>query len=340
MTAIDEFDLSILLDHLNKLRLGAVRETPPDELEWILGDFVRSWGQRLLLDPETWLPVTQRTDQRSCGITYLPFSTASDFPAVCPNHVRILALATACLPLYMSLLDAIIDAPATTPTAAKAAIQPLLIRFYRLLSQLFPVDSSFWGEANRVLELSLQTMVDEYETHTGQVRPFPVDEFRRIAHGKMAFMQVNCIGMAMLNGTPEHIPALTECWDAIGLAAIARDDIYDWQEDYSQASYTYLLSQVLFSPPFRREVEAGQLPQLEEVGAALFCTDLCESLYELACTDLRAAAERASEINCPALAGLIRLFHTKMREQLAEMFELRMATMLSARTSSLQSVTE
>ena len=53
-------------------------------------------------------------------------------------------------------------------------------------------------------------------------------------------------------------------------------------EDFRNETYSYLHLQMLFSPPFRNEVEAGQLPSINEMGVALFFSDLAESLYELA----------------------------------------------------------
>ena len=107
----------------------------------------------------------------------------------------------------------------------------------------------------------------------------------------MAFSQINCVALATMNNTPEYIPTLARGWNALGLAAIIRDEIYDWRQDYCKANYTYLLSQILLSPPFREQVESGRFPAVNEVGAALFCTESIESLNELAYQELLAAAE-------------------------------------------------
>jgi hypothetical protein len=330
MTVADKFDLRILLAHLSRLGPEAVKDVPFAELEWILSDFALSWGQRLLLQP------TNRPSeaQRARLGTFLPFSTASDFLAVRPNQVRTLALAAAYLNLYVILVDYIIDEPLTALAAAKLAIQHVLLHFYCLLSQLFPADSPFWSEIERLMGLMSQAMLDEHQMYSGTVRPFSLDEFKRIAWGKMACAQINCIGLAMLNGTPERIPALTDCWDAIGLAATVRDDVLDWREDYCKANYTYLLSQVLLSPPFRTRVEAGDLPELTEIGAALFCTDLIESLYMLAHADLGAAACRAAEIDCPTLASLLRHLQAEMSSRSTEMFDRKMAALIAMKVSN------
>jgi hypothetical protein len=239
----------------------------------------------------------------------------------------------ACLNLYAMLVDYIIDEPLTAPAAAKLAIQQVLLHFYRLLNQLFPADSPFWSETERLMGLMSRAMLDEHQMYSDTVRPFLLDEFKRIAQEKMAFVQVSCVALTILNGTPELIPALSECWDAIGLAAIIRDDCLDWREDYRNANYTYLLSQVLLSPPLRIRVEAGHLPEPAEIGAALFCTDLMESLYMLAYTELGAAACRATEINCPALASLLHQLQANMGFRSTEMFDRKMAALIAMNTS-------
>ena len=330
---MDRFDLKILLDHLSQLRPEAVEDVPSTELEWILSDFFLSWGQRLPLDPTSWTPEARRARSWRFKASYLPFYTASDSPAIQPSQVRTLALATTCLNLYVMLLDHLVDEPLTAPAAAKMAIQHVLLHFYRLLNQLFPTDSPFWGEVERLMGLMAQAMVEEHQVHGGTVRPFSLDEFKRIAWEKMACAQINCVGLAMLNGTPQHIPALSECWNAIGLSAVVRDDVFDWREDYCSANYTYLLSQVLLSPPFRTRVKAGHLPEPDEIGAALFCRDLMESLYMLAYAELKAAECRAIESDCPALVSLMRHIQEEMDSRATEMFSRKMAALIAMHTS-------
>jgi len=333
MKAPDSFDLKILLDHLSQLRPEAVEDVPSTELEWILTDFFLSWGQRLSLHSANQPPEAHASLWRFKS-TYLPFYIASDFPAVHPSQVRTLALATNSLNFYVMLLDQIIDEPLTAPAAAKLAIQHVLLHFYRLLSQLFPADSPFWSEVERRMGLMSQAMLDEHQMYGGTVRPFSLDEFKHIAQGKIAFAQINCVGLAMLNGTPERIPALTDCWDAIGLASTVRDDVFDWREDYCNANYTYLLSQVLLSPPFRAKIEAGHLPEPAEIGAALFCTDLIESLYMLAHAELGAAACWATEIDCPALASLLGHLQVEMGSRSTKMFDRKMVTLIAMNASN------
>jgi hypothetical protein len=301
----EHFDLPTLLDHLVQLHSPKVDQIPLSELNWILGGFVLSGGQQLPLNQHAWPSPTERESIGQFANYYLPLAAAPDFPAVANIQLRGLALAAAVLGLYVLLLDSVIDKPATTPAAVKLALHHLMLQAHQELSQIFPPNHPFWPEMEGNLTLMSQSMLDECQLYGGTANPFSLDEFKRVACGKMAFVRLNYIALAMLNGTPQEIPALNKCWDAIGLAVIVFDDVLDWREDYENENYTYLLSQILFSTPFQTEVAAGKLPKTTEVGMALFCTDQIESLYALAADELTAAVKLASEINCTALAGLI-----------------------------------
>jgi hypothetical protein len=333
LTAMEQFDLRVFLDRLDQLHPKVVGRIPTSELEWILAAFVLSWGQRLPLAPETWPPVAERESLRKFSNIYFPFAVAPDFPVVSTAQIRKLAFAWAALDLHVLLLDYVINRPVTAPAAVKLALPHLMLHVHRLLSELFPPNAPFWREMERCRGLMSRSMLDECQMYGGMARPFPLDEFKRIACGKMALARLNYISLAMLNGTPEHIPTLNQCWDAIGLAVIIYDDVLDWREDYENANYTYLLSQVLFSSPFRVEVEAGQLPEPAEVGATLFCTDLVESLYMLAAKELKLAAEQARGIDCPALANLITQLEAKMAAWSTDMFDQKMAALIAMNTS-------
>jgi hypothetical protein len=303
--ATDGFCLDTLLAHLECLWPERVVGISPDDLEWILADFVLSRGQRLRLSMSQ-RPNGQEYERLSrFGRRYLPFSTAADFPAVATHTVCTLALAAACGILHIVFLDRLVDEPEATPPEIRVAIQHVFLHAYRLLSLLFPVDSPFWDEVQRLMTLTSETMVAERHDHCGQAHPYPWEEFQKIAQGKMASAQVNTVAMALLNGTPQEIPALQECWKAISLAAIVNDDVLDWQEDYNNANYTYLLSQVLLSPPFRDEVSAGRLPTVAEVGVALFFSGLAEAMYSRAWDALQTAKDLAVSRGHQALAHLV-----------------------------------
>lgn len=304
MTRIKSFDMEGTLRLLEEVEPSSLAALTYCELEWVLADFVLSWGQRMLLDPTSWPTQNERVYGHRFGRRYLPFQLAPDFPGVSPEQVRILALATSSHALFILLLDESIDAPETAPAATKLALQHLLAHSYRWYRALFPADSAFWVAAERRARITTQAMWQEYYQHNGQVHPFSGEEFRRIAADKVAVAHINFIGLAILNGTPELIPCLIPCWDAIGLAATVLDDLRDWASDYQARNFTYLLSQVLRTPPLATLVANGELPSLLEVGGALFCSPVMEELCDLAQTELQLAAQHARDLGCMAFADL------------------------------------
>jgi len=340
MTTINTLRLDVLLNNINQLYPETVEHVTTADLRWILIDFLLSWGQRLPLDSADWPLPARRASLCNIALSVLPFSTAGDFVHVHPTQVRTLALAVTSLNLYVMLLDPVVDEPLETPAEAKLAIEPVLRHCYRLLSLLFPANSPFWNHFNRCMDLMSQTMKDEFERLNAPIQPFSWEEFKRIAHGKMTFAQINCIALAMLNATPQLIPDLITCWNAVSLASIVRDDALDWREDYCRKNYTYLLSKVLFAPPFREQVKAGQMPTDAEVGVMLFCTEALESFYEQAYTELTIAAHQAAHVDCQSLARLLRQLQEWMQPRSTGMFDRRMSFLINMIKCSPELLTE
>ena len=90
-------------------------------------------------------------------------------------------------------------------------------------------------------------MLEEHQRLSGPFSPFALDDFRRLAKGKMAFARINSVALTTLNGTPELVPALCECLGCRWSGIHSHNSTLDWREDYHNANYTYLLSQVLLS---------------------------------------------------------------------------------------------
>jgi len=314
----DDMQLDELLANLSSLKPKDLIGIPPAHLEWSLAQFVLSLGQRLPVHEEPPLADLNYKRVFRFGRRYLPFAIAGDFPAVGETEVYTLALATACGILHSRFLDLAIDAPATTSPAISYAIPHIYFQFCRLLSALFPVDSVFWNEVERLTTLTSHAGITEIQLHTKSVSPYTWGEFQQISHDKMALAQINPVALALLNGTPEVIPIFQECWKAISLAVIINDDILDWREDYTRGDYTYLLSHVLLSSPFHLEVTTGQLPTLSEVGVSLFASDLVEELYDRALNALQQAHDLASSQECYGLATLVRETAEWMQERRSE----------------------
>ena len=330
---IERFDIDQAISLWSKATPTDFSHLPVDDLEWMLTDFVLSLGQRLPLDASSWPSHDERTRLHHFGQRYFPFSTATDFPNVKTVDLCTLALAFSYYAIYFLLLDKVIDEPTTAPVKITLALQHLLVQSQRWYQSLFPADSPFWPEVEKRRVENTQAMLEEYSEHQqpGGVNPFSVETLRQIAHKEMAVIQNTPIGLAVLNQTPEHIPMLATCWDAVGLTDFIVDDIEDWQRDYESQNFTYPLTQILLSAPFQNRVTGGgRLPTVKNVGTALFCSDVFESLYGIAFLEVNTAISDAQNNNCPALVALLQKTKSDIEQDCNTLTENKLAALLTA----------
>jgi hypothetical protein len=327
--ATDDFQLDLLLKNLSYLRLENMIDIPPASLEWILAQFILSLGQQLPLDQER-PPADLRNKRISrFGRRYLPFSIAVDFPKVNDCQVYTLALATACGVLHARFLDVVVDDPYNASPGLYYAIPHIYFQFLRFLSLLFPANSVLWTEVDRLTRLTSMAGIAEKQRHVNHVAAYSWEEFQEISHNKMALAQINPFALALLNETPEKISIFQECWKVISLAVIVNDDILDWQEDYKQGNYTYLLTRILTTSPLIAGETKDELPTLSEMGVSLFTSNLVEELYLQILNELRRVYELASGRECIGLAGLINETTQWMQERLAEITHRKILQLFS-----------
>jgi hypothetical protein len=314
--------LDLVLAHLGRLRPESVASLPLEEVEWILANFVDSGGRRLLLDPDSWPEQAEREKVRRLARSWWPLSIASDFPHVSEEQVRTLALAATCFHLYILYLDSITDNPVTTPYEVKMAMPFVLERWFHLSARLFPPDSPYWNEVRRILLTLCHAM--HAECRCSPPRPLTLDEYIETGRGRVAFTSFSTIGLAVLENSTKQLPTLCDCWTALSLAALIHDDITDWMEDYENQTYSYLHTQVLFSHPFREKVKAGNLPDVREVGIALFFSDLAESLYDVAEAEILRAQTIISRNGYRNLADFSQQAHALVLERRSKLAERKL----------------
>ena len=281
------------------------------ELSIRLATYLWSSGQHIHPEPVSqYLPTDLATLQRFLDF-YLPFHIAVDFPNVPKSSIRRLAIGSAHLHLYGALLDYILDASFQSAAKLEVITPYLLFQAQRILANLFPIDSIFWKKLDLLLTQTSWTLLSEQPKPSSKIEACSLSQYRRSAHKKMALAKTNVIGLAILNGTPDRISALNVCWNALMFLATLDDDVIDWVEDYQEGKYTFLLTQILLSEPFRADVDSGRMPNIDEVGAALFCSDTIERLYLEAAENLQQAELAISQFNCPAITNLLRVHRDK-----------------------------
>lgn len=230
---------------------------------------------------------------------FLPFSTAADFPCVSPEQVRHLALASTCMIIYNILFDASVDNPGRPDIHTQVLAEYSLAYMHRHLHALFPSGSPFWENYMPMYERFLSSMIEE-RAHKGRPQPYVYEDYYNISRQKMSMVLVNPIGLAILGNVPECIATLLSAWDEINMAVVIMDDIKDWEEDYRDGNYTFILAEAL-------GLNAGNtsLPESEEVLVTqMVFSGAMEDLYRRGASHLDRAAALAHEVNAYALAQL------------------------------------
>jgi len=304
-----------------------VASLPLTELEWILADFVINYGQRLMLEPDAWPAPAAREGARAFGRSWWPLFIASDFPRVSDDQLRTLALAATCFNLYIACQDEAMDNLESTSPGVQLAIPYVLERWFHLAAMLFPPDSRFWEEVRRIMLATSQAMLAE--SRRQPPRPLSLDEYVKVARGRVAFTRFSTIGLAVLDGSLDKLPMLADIWDSLSIMLLVDDDIADWREDYSNRTYSYLHTRILFSPPFREQVEAGRLPDERELGVALFFSNVAESLYDMVQAEIKRVRAIAAQNGYHKLAELGERAHARMLRRRNELAERKLHTLLS-----------
>lgn len=231
---------------------------------------------------------------------FLPFATVRDFPCCSADQVHRLALASTFAIIYNILFDAVLDDPGGPDITIQVLADDALARLHEQLYTLFPAGSLFWDYYRPLYERFLQSMVEERIAHKGRPQPYSYSDFERLAQGKMSMALLNPVGQAVLDGTPERIPALQAAWDELNVAVVIMDDIADWEEDFRQGNFTYLLSKALHI-----EYADQLMPQDEEsLFTQVVFSGAMESLYRQGVAHLERAAELARAAKSDALAAL------------------------------------
>jgi hypothetical protein len=176
---------------------------------------------------------------------YLPFATAGDFPLCPPEQLRQLSLASTCMIVYNIMFDAAVDDPAKPDVTTQVLAEYALASMHEHLYALFPSGSRFWIYYKPLYERFLISMVEERALHKGRPQPYAYDDYVRISQQKMSMVLMIPIGLALLGKVPERIPLLLAAWEEMNVAVVILDDIRDWEEDFQEANYTYLLAHAL-----------------------------------------------------------------------------------------------
>jgi hypothetical protein len=253
----------------------------------------------LRFSPDVELPKSLPVGQPDFWL-FLPFATVRDFPGCAPQRVRQLAIASVCMIVYNLLFDTVVDDPGKPDITTQVLAEAALAKLHEQLYALFPPLSPFWNYYRPLYHRFLSAMIEERTAHKGRPQPYTYADYIRLSQEKMTMVLLNPLGLAVLGDSLESIPVLLAAWHELNVAVVMLDDIKDWEEDYHEANFTYLLTQALniTSPdqPLPKD-ESALITQVVFSG-------VIESLYRQGARHLDLAATLAQEIGAEALVGL------------------------------------
>jgi hypothetical protein len=320
-------ELSQGLTLLKNLTTEAEKIEVGDALARYLSDFALHFvvGAELL-EP-------RRTGQPDFWL-FLPFATAPDFLLCSAEQIRDLALASTCMIIYNTLFDAAVDDPAKPDITTQVLAECALTSMHEHLYRLFPVGSPFWEHYKPLYERFLGSMIEECSAHKGRPQPYTYADYVRISREKMSMVLMNPVGLAILGNVPERIPELLAAWDEMDTAVVILDDIKDWEEDFQQGNYTYLLTEALHI-----EGKDQPMPETQEdlVTQVIF-SGVMEEMYRRGAEHMERAAEWAEKAMSPALATLaqeravmFRKFGNQLRRRKLDGLQQRLAAAAKAK---------
>lgn len=226
---------------------------------------------------------------------------AGAFPGISDDALHRLTLASRLFATAIFLHDKIVDdgpeaAAARTPTNA---VRTLALQFeaYRLLHDILPARSAFWGDLRGYLADFAQACVDEQRFATGG-RPWSECDpalARRMALGKNGISRAVVAGLAALHGDRAALAPLTASIDAYNLASQVLDDLTDWQQDLAFGSPSSVLVRVLDRRPER---SAGE-DRSGEVGRRIYYDGHATALLDAAIAELDANARAVAAFAVP-----------------------------------------
>lgn len=132
---------------------------------------------------------------------------------------------------------------------------------------LFEQDSPFWHYHSAYFGEYYDAISAERERHCGRISTYDKVELYEIARGKSAPRKILLAAMAVRGGrdVSERIKTLSASLDACAIADQILDDISDWEEDFSDRRFSYLLTRVITSRGLESRINVEARPSPMEM---------------------------------------------------------------------------
>lgn len=173
---------------------------------------------------------------------YYPLLFSGAFPKVTQQQLVSLGVAGIHYADHIGQLDSFIDDPDAKHANRIILCVLLNTESHNCLYSLFPHDSAFWTYLAGYQRDFFESVISEKESHFGRVNPLTAARFFDLARRKAGLSKLVTTGLAILDGSPGPVEALSRSQDQFNAACQMYDDVVDLREDLVGRRYTYLLT--------------------------------------------------------------------------------------------------
>ncbi len=222
------------------------------------------------------------------------------FPGVPAQSVRKITLAGNLYFRYLISLDACIDAEQEPKCLLTAHV--LHEAALDILHELFEARSCFWKYFYTYGREFLTALARESECHRNPAAVPTVSDMQIIARGKSAYAKAATAALAALASREELLETLSASQDAFHIGLQLYDDVVDWNKDYTDGRYSYLLTTVLH---MHGERDSSKRPAVDLMGRMVYFSKAAESHLEMSRDYLQRAFNLVKGLECPEWIRII-----------------------------------
>jgi hypothetical protein len=191
------------------------------------------------------------------------------------------------------LIDHLVDGEVPRPAPIILFRQSVYEHAVSVLRGVFPQNSPFWGQFDRLSLTYLSSLGAEVET---QEHPEKLTymNFTSFAGGKVSPMVITIAALAEASSKSSLLDPIETSLRSSYVAGQIHDDILDWEKDLNERHLTYVLTQLFESG----EYTSQKWPLSEVVAEAVNTSWKDVDLFKLALEWFNRAFEAVDEIAC------------------------------------------
>lgn len=192
------------------------------------------------------------------------------------------------------------------------------------LAKLFGDNESFWSKFELLFVDYMHQLLKERADNT--TKPMSLLEFEKSAAGKAALAKIITVAMGELADRTEIVPMIERSQDLFSIGYQLYDDIKDWEIDFKRGQYSYFLKKVIDEFSLIHEIANGSIPNINDLKAHIYLSDVIIESLELAASYLDSAKEPISTIECPKWKSWIEKCKKSILRFRSDLLEIRNKT--------------